>query len=190
MAKNIQEQIKKIRRAYDRIVNNYRKGVRDVDLLPEKFKHSATFLTFQEAHYVCNSGVADIKKFLHPKKGMNFLDVGSCVNLINYALYKWPSIYYGIDISKKLIEASQNYVLKNNIKIGGLFVAQVVKMPFQDNFFDIASCIGVLEYFDMKYISRSLRELYRVLKPSGKIVLDFPNLANPDTQIMIQFETY
>lgn len=68
---------------------------------------------------------------------MKFLDVGSCANLITKELYKWPSEYYGIDISPKLIEATKNFVKKNSIKIGGLYEEEVSNMHFEDNFFDI-----------------------------------------------------
>lgn len=188
--KNIPEQIKILRKAYDQTVDNYHRGIKDLDLLPNEFKKSSEFIKFRNAKHTCHSGEPDIKKFLNPKKGMNFLDVGSCANLINHSLYKWPSTYYGIDISKKLVQVMKNYVSKNNIKIGGLFVAEVAKIPFGSNFFDIAACIGVLEYFDKDYIAKSLQELQRVLKLKGRMVIDFPNLRNQDTKTMIKLEEY
>lgn len=189
-ARNILGQIKIIEKAYDKTVDNYRKGVKDIDLLPDDFKNSSEFIKFQKVKHSCNSNEPDIKNFLNPKKGMNFLDVGSCANLFNHSLYKWPSVYYGIDISEKLVMAMKNYALKNNIKIGGLITAEAAKMPFKNNFFDIAACIGVLEYFDIKYIAKSLKEFSRVLKPNGKIVIDFPNSENQDTKTMIKLEEY
>ena len=121
---------------------------------------------------------------------MKFLDVGSCANLICKKLHEWPSEYYGIDISSKLIKASQNFVKRNNINIGGLYVAEVAQMPFENNFFDICAVIGVLEYFDIEYIKKALKELHRVLRPQSKIVVDMPDFKHPDCSTMIELEGY
>ena len=110
--------------------------------------------------------------------------------LDNEKLHEWPSEYYGIDISPRLIKASQNFIKRNNIKIGGLYVAEVAKMPFGNNFFDICAVIGVLEYFDIAYIQKALQELHRVLKPQGKIVVDMPNFDHPDCNTMIELEGF
>jgi len=190
LRRSVSEQIKVLKKAYDRTVENFKKGVNDLDLLPEDFKNSAEFLKLQKAKYTCHSGSPDIKEYLQPKKGMNFLDVGCCANLINYGLDKWPSNYYGIDISPKLIKAVKAFVAKNKIKIGGLFVSEAAKMPFKNNFFDIAACIGVLEYFDESYICHVLRELHRVLKSGGRLVVDMPNLENQDVKTMFQLEAH
>ena len=186
----LQKHIKQIGQAYDQTVDNFQKGVKDQDLLPYKFKISEEYQKFVQSNYSSNSGEISIKNFLNPQKGMNYLDVGSCANLINHKLYLWPSTYFGIDISKKLIQSSKNFIQKNNLTIGGLFQTEVIKLPFQDNFFQIISCIGVLEYFDKSYSVKAFRELNRVLKPYGKMVLDFPNLNNPDVKTMFELEAY
>jgi len=183
-------QVEAIARAYDRTVDNHKNGIRDEDLLPEEFSKSPAFVRMSRAGYVCNSGAADIREFLSPMKRMKFLDVGCCANLTNYLLHKWPSAYYGIDVSAKLVSAMRGYCDRNGIVIGDLREAETGAIPFPDCYFDIASCIGVLEYFDMAYIAKSLSELHRVLKPQGRLVLDMPNPENPDTATMIKMETY
>jgi SAM-dependent methyltransferase len=191
-AVDIAQQIQIIQNAYDETVDNFLNGVSDLDLLPHNFKNSPEFITFQKetAARGCGSGESNIREFLNPQNGMTFLDVGSCANLINYSLHEWPSFYYGIDVSKKLIKATTNFTSKNNIKIGGLSVADVASIPFEDNFFNIASCIGILEYFDSAYAEKSLREINRVLKPGGRVIVDFPNSKHKCFKTMIAFETY
>lgn len=186
------EPIKIISEAYDKTVDNFNEGIEDEDLLPEEFKNSERYKRLKKIITSNPSGSADlpIYNYLNPKSGMKFLDVGSCANLICKKLHEWPSEYYGIDISLKLIKASQNFVKHNNIKIGGLYVAEVAKMPFGNNFFDICAVIGVLEYFDITYIKKALKELHRVLKPQGKIVVDMPNFNHPDCITMIELEGY
>jgi SAM-dependent methyltransferase len=185
----ISRQLLAIRRAYDQTVLNFQNGISDLHLLPEEFKNSSKFKEFQKIKHACHSGNPQIKKFLNPKIGMKFLDIGSCANLINHKLYRWPSSYYGIDISEKLINTTKEFISRNRIKIGGLKVADVANIPFKNNFFDITSIIGVLEYFNITYIQRALKEIHRVVKPDGKIALDMPNLKHPHIQTMIKMES-
>jgi len=186
----VKQQLDKIRKAYDLTVEEFKKGTDLLDKLPQEFKNSERFKRFLASGKTSNSGSLEYKEYLDPKAGMKFLDVGCSANLVNYKLYEWSSEYYGIDISSKLIEAMKSFVRKNDIQIGGLYVADVSKLPFEDKFFDIVAAIGVLEYFDINYIEKALIELHRVLKPSSKIVLDMPNLKHPDVETMFELEEY
>lgn len=118
------------------------------------------------------------------------LDAGCSANLANYRLDKWQSTYYGVDISSALIDAMKSFAEKENISVGGLMVADISKLPFADNFFDIATVIGVFEYCTIEYIKDALAELNRVLKSQAKVVLDIPNLAHLDVSIMFKLEEY
>ena len=186
---NIQKQIKIIKSSYNQTFDNYIKGISDLDLLPENFKNSKEFKKLTKIQK-CSSNNPDIKKYLNPKKEMKFLDVGSNVNLISYKLYNWPSIYYGIDISNKLINTVKNFVKKNKINIGNLYISQADKTKFKDHFFDILSCIGILEYFDIIYIEECFKEFNRILKSNSKLVIDFPNQKHPCFKTMVKLENY
>jgi SAM-dependent methyltransferase len=50
------------------------------------------------------------------------------------------------------------------------------KLPFLDDSFDHAACLGALLYFDDP--ERALRELHRVVKPGGKIIIKTVNSNN------------
>jgi len=188
------DHLRTLSEAYDKTVDDYKKGIEEEDLLPDEFKNSKRYKRFKD---LINSNPdpsgsddSQIFNYLNPKVGMKFLDVGSCANLITGKLHEWPSEYYGIDISPKLIKASLDFVKRNNLKIGGLYVAEAAKMPFEDNSFDISAIIGVFEYFDINYIRKALEELHRVMKPEGKTVIDIPNFSNPDCKIMIELERH
>jgi len=182
-----------IRRAYDKAVENFNKGIGDEDLLPDEFRVSERYRRLQEVLMTSGCrGSEDpkIRGYLDPKPGMRFLDVGSGANLIVRDLGKWPSTYFGIDISPKLVDASREFAKRNNIKIGGVYIADAAKIPFEDGYFDICAAIGVLEYYDIPYIRRALKEISRVLKPRAKIVVDMPNLNHPEIMTMVEFEGY
>ena len=89
-----------------------------------------------------------------------------------------------------LIAAMKDFVTRRRIFIGGLHVADISKLPFDDSFFDIAAVIGVLEYCTLEYIGASLRELNRVLKPGARAVLDIPNQNHPHISDMVKLEEY
>ena len=154
------------------------------------FKSSPEFRAFQRERRGCNSGDPENKKYLAPQPGMRFLDGGSCANLASYRLDKWPSRYYGVDISPRLIHAMKEFAAREHITIGGFWLADIADLPFEDNFFDIGAVIGVFEYCPLSYIGMALRELNRVLKPDGRVVLDFPNLDHPHIETMFRLEEY
>ena len=79
---------------------------------------------------------------------------------------------------------------KNGIRIGGSYNTDLTNIPSDDNFFDIAVAIGVLEYFTLEYSRRALQELHRVLKPAAKMVLDVPNLMHPFIETLFRLEEY
>ncbi len=190
----MRQQLKKVSKAYDLTVEQYEKGIDPLYRVPEPFKEAPEFKEFRDylktIQPLLNSGAPDIRAFLSPRPGMRFLDVGCCANLANYRLDQWPSSYYGIDISPALIKVMKAFVGREKIAIGGLWVADASDVPFDNDFFDICSVIGVFEYCMPDYIKESLTELNRVLRPDSKIVFDIPNPEHPHVAIMTRIEEY
>lgn len=186
------EQLNRIRTAYDSTVRDFKLGINPLATVPHKFKNSKAFKSFlkETDPSVTGSSAPDIKDFLQPKQGMKCLDVGCCANLATKRFDKWPSTYYGIDISPVLIQEMIKFATEADIKIGGLKVAEMKDLPFSNDFFDIAMVIGVFEYVSMDYAALSLKELYRVLKPGARMVLDLPNLIHRHVETMFQLEEY
>ncbi len=83
--------------------------------------------------------------------------------------------YYGTDISQKLIDlARQKYpdfaahIYKNS---------GAAKLDFPDNFFDVIVSIAVFHHFPSeKYRTEIANELYRIVKPDGKVIVTVWNL--------------
>ncbi len=186
----MKKQLERIRKAYDLTVELYDKGINPLDNVPDKIKNSSGLEYLVATKNLLNSGTADIREYLNPTRGMYFLDAGCSANIANYRLDRWPSTYYGIDISPRLIQAMKDYVNRNNLNIGGLWVTDVSKIPFENVFFDIATMIGVLEYCTFEYIKQALSELNRVLKPGAKAVVDIPNEEHPHIGDMVELEKH
>ncbi|MDD5056013.1 MAG: class I SAM-dependent methyltransferase [Candidatus Peribacteraceae bacterium] len=189
MGKGTQNRLKKIANAYDLTVEEYVHDIDPMAKVPATFRNSPAVIRFLKLSQG-TGGRRAIRSYLQPKKGMKFLDVGSSADLFNYDHGRWASTYFGVDISLALVKAMRSYANNHGIRIGGLEVAEMTRMPFDDGFFDIAAAIGVLEYWNLAYCKRALRELHRVLRPAARVVLDMPNLAHPDAPIMRKLEAY
>ena len=75
---------------------------------------------------------------------------------------------WGIDLSKNAIR-----IAKKRCKQSILSVSPAEKLRFKSNFFDVIVCLGSLEHFvDM---DAALREMRRVLKRGGILVIHVPN---------------
>jgi SAM-dependent methyltransferase len=186
----LDKQLETIRKAYDLTVEQHGKGINPLDDVPEEIKNSPFYKSLLSNSCALNSAACDIKDYLAPRPGMRFFDAGCCANIANYRLDEWPSTYYGVDISMALIGTMKDFVTRRRLFIGGLHVADISKLPFDDSFFDIAAVIGVLEYCTLEYIRASLRELNRVLKPGARAVLDIPNQNHPYISDMVKLEEY
>ncbi|MCK5114090.1 MAG: class I SAM-dependent methyltransferase [Phycisphaerae bacterium] len=188
----MEDWLQQISKAYDLTVKQRKDNISPFAKAPAEFKNSKEFKDFQKTIGATTTGsnAPENKKFLNPKPGMKILDAGCCANLFNYRFDKWPSVYYGVDISPALIDAMKDFAEHREISVGGLEVAELAEMPFEDDFFDIASLIGVLEYADLNYCAAGLRELHRVLKKGARMVVDIPNMAHPHVQTMFKLEEY
>jgi ubiquinone/menaquinone biosynthesis C-methylase UbiE len=185
-------QRKRISKAYDAAISDPAPGRDSWADIPEEFLNSAEFAAFQKDAdpKLTGSAAPDIKAFLAPAPGLKLLDAGCCADLAAYRLDRWASTYYGVDISPKIIEAMRTFATKEDIAIGGLEVAEVTTLPFPDQFFDIALCIGVIEYVDLEYTRKAIGELHRVLRQGGRMVIDIPNLDHPLVNVMFALENY
>lgn len=165
--------------SYDKGIILGRNGVNLYEDLPVSITSHSDFPAYQE--WSSKEGTSDSKRkeirdFLLPKTDMRFVDLGCCLNLMFNGYDKWPSTYYGVDISEETIILLREFIATNKLKVGSLYLGSIHKTPFESDFFDMGACIGVLEYFDKKFIENSLKEVYRILKSEGKFVVDIPDL--------------
>ena len=105
-----------------------------------------------------------IIKFLEKNKG-NILDLG-CGSGRNLVKIKEGKMYL-VDFSKEMIKLAKKRA--KTLKITAEFkVADSTKIPFKNNFFNGAICIALLHCMKKTDAEKTLKELYRVLKPGAK----------------------
>ena len=86
-----------------------------------------------------------------------------------FEYFSSKSEYYGIDISESMISEC---VKRYSDSKDRFIVAEGEELPFENNFFDKIICYGV---FDACYQEQALKEMLRVLKLNGKILLSGKN---------------
>jgi ubiquinone/menaquinone biosynthesis C-methylase UbiE len=79
--------------------------------------------------------------------------------------------FYGVDLSEKMIEkAKENFKGRENFHF---LKANAEEIPLEDNRFDIIICTNSFHHY--LHPDKALKEMYRLLKPQGKIyILDPP----------------
>jgi len=84
----------------------------------------------------------------------------------------------GVDTSPGMLEQARRLLSGEPTGSGvALQRASVEQLPFADGCFDLVSCAGVLEYLDSD--RPAIRELVRVLRPGGHLLLPITNAWSP-----------
>lgn len=87
---------------------------------------------------------------------------------------------YGIDISPYSIEKANSKAKQEGLNNANFSVMDAESMTFEDNFFDVVVCHGVLHHLDVK---KAFPEIARVLKPEGQVICSEPLAYNPVFQL-------
>ncbi len=100
-------------------------------------------------------------------KGLKILEAGSGAGRFTEVLLKYGAEVYSFDISNAVEANYKNNMPHQNLT---LFQGDVMNIHLQDEFFDISLCLGILQHTPDSV--QSIRELTRVLKKGGKLVID------------------
>ena len=118
---------------------------------------------FSEFILFINSYVSDLNS--------RILDLGCGTGLLTNLLCQCGYSAVGVDGSERFIgQAKKNYKEQN------FFCENANKMSFDSNLFDVVVSYNSVEHFDN--VEAALREMIRVVKPGGKIIINSPNLLS------------
>lgn len=109
------------------------------------------------------------RKFLTPNS--KILEGGCGIGKNVYGLKIWGYDAYGVDFAEKTVKK-----IKDDFPQLKIFVQDVRKLNFPDNFFDGYWSLGVIEHFWKGY-NEILEEAKRVIKPGGYLFLAFPYMS-------------
>ena len=188
----MENQLELVARSYDKGIDFGRRGIDLYKGLPEQITDDPDYPVYQKVlmEGASNSGNQNIMNYLSPTINMKFIDLGCCLNLMFRGYDGWPSTYYGVDISSKTIQLLNEFISKNHLSVGSFYNGSIHDTPFENSYFDIGACIGVLEYFEKDFIEKAIVEAHRIIKPEGKLVLDIPSITSPSCRIMMLIEEH
>jgi SAM-dependent methyltransferase len=139
----------------------------------------------QEMNYGCGSTVHPRDLVNNPK--IAYVGVGGGMELLQFAYFsRQKGGVIGIDVVDEMLEASAS-----NFKIAEAqndwfksdFIAlkkgDALNLPITDNSIDVAAQNCLFNIFKMEELKKALEEMYRILKPHGRLVMSDPTCEQP-----------
>jgi 2-polyprenyl-3-methyl-5-hydroxy-6-metoxy-1,4-benzoquinol methylase len=114
----------------------------------------------------------------HLEPGMSVLELGCGTGYFTRELARSGAEIVAIDVSPELLEIARSNSSAPNVRYE---IQNAYRLNYPDAVFDSVVGSSVLHHLE---IDPALREIYRVLKPGGKIFFTEPNMLNP--QIAVQ----
>lgn len=134
----------------------------------------------QEMNYGCGSTV-------HPRDLINdprilYVGVGGGMELLQFSYFsRQPEGVIGVDVVDEMLDASkQNFVEAEelnpwfNADFVSLRKGDALNLPVEDESVDVAAQNCLFNIFKEEDLKTALSEMYRVLKPHGRLVLSDP----------------
>ena len=115
-------------------------------------------------------------EWLDPKEGERILDVACGEGVLSLKIAERGCAVHGIDLSEDAIKSAKR--LAEIERMACEFeVGSAEDLPYSDGYFDKVVCSSSLEHF--KDDIKALKEMNRVLKPNGHVVLTTDSFAYP-----------
>ena len=137
-------------------------------------------LIMQQMNYGCGSTVNPRDLVNDPK--ILYVGVGGGMELLQFAYFsRQKGGVVGIDVVAEMLEASrQNFMEAEalnpwfNADFVELRKGDALHLPVEDNSIDVAAQNCLFNIFKEEELKQALKEMYRVLKPRGKLVMSDP----------------
>lgn len=137
-------------------------------------------IIMQQMNYGCGSTV-------HPRDLVNnpkilYVGVGGGMELLQFAYFnRTKNGVIGVDVVDEMLEASRkNFVEAESInpwfksEFVDLRKGDALNLPVEDNSIDVAAQNCLFNIFKQDELKKAIAEMYRVLKPNGRLVLSDP----------------
>lgn len=151
-------------RKYDDLFKEIENDLNVID--PNLKEWNLNYFSYQKNRYA-----SDLEIIEHYYTKGEILEVGSVPCHLTYCFKKLGYPVIGLDINPDRVK---EFTEKHNLKVIKCDVERD-KIPFEDNRFDLIIFNEVFEHLRINPIF-TLKELNRVLKPGGTLILSTPNL--------------
>jgi SAM-dependent methyltransferase len=139
----------------------------------------------QEMNYGCGSTVHARDLTNNPK--MLYVGVGGGMELLQFSYFnRQEGGVIGVDVVDEMLEASRKN-FKEAEKLNPWFKSEFVELkkgdalnlPVEDNSIDVAAQNCLFNIFKAEDLKKAIAEMYRVLKPHGRLVMSDPTCEQP-----------
>ena len=139
----------------------------------------------QEMNYGCGSTVHSRDLTNNPK--ILYVGVGGGMELLQFAYFsRQKDGVIGVDVVDEMLEASKKNFAEaeaQNPWFSNEFVSlkkgDALNLPVEDNSIDVAAQNCLFNIFKVEELKKAISEMYRVLKPHGKLVMSDPTCEQP-----------
>jgi len=121
--------------------------------------------------------IGKLKRIFPDINGYRILEIGSGTGGLSVALSLSGTKVFGIEPSPFGVTASVERAKRYPDSSAYFCVGKAESLPFRNGFFDLVVSNAVLEH--VGDIGETIQEMYRVLKPNGKIYHEIPNYLFP-----------
>ena len=142
-------------------------------------------MIMQEMNYGCGSTVHARDLTNDPR--ILYVGVGGGMELLQFAYFsRQKSGVIGVDVVDEMLDASRKNFKEaeaQNSWFRSDFVdlrkGDATSLPVEDNSIDVAAQNCLFNIFKTEELKKALEEMYRVLKPHGKLVMSDPTCEQP-----------
>jgi SAM-dependent methyltransferase len=142
-------------------------------------------MIMQEMNYGCGSTISAQDLINNPK--ILYVGVGGGMELLQFSYFsRQKGGVVGVDVVDEMLEASrQNFKIaeQQNDWFKSEFVelkkGDALNLPIEDESIDVAAQNCLFNIFKTEDLKKALQEMYRVLKPNGRLVMSDPTCEQP-----------
>lgn len=142
-------------------------------------------IIMQEMNYGCGSTISAQDLINNPK--VLYVGVGGGMELLQFSYFsRQKGGVIGVDVVDEMLEASRkNFLIaeEQNDWFKSEFVelrkGNALNLPIEDESIDIAAQNCLFNIFKAEDLKKALQEMYRVLKPNGRLVMSDPTCEQP-----------
>ncbi|WP_258103801.1 arsenosugar biosynthesis arsenite methyltransferase ArsM [Marinoscillum sp. MHG1-6] len=139
----------------------------------------------QQMNYGCGSTVNPRDLINNPK--ILYVGVGGGMELLQFSYFnRQTGGVIGVDVVDEMLEASRNNFIEAEpqnpwfkSKFVDLRKGDALSLPVEDSSIDVAAQNCLFNIFHEEDLKKALEEMYRVLKPHGRLVLSDPICDQP-----------